>query len=188
MQQTLHLNRRLPANSKNRGCLRFKCSSSRDLKPADRLPIHELSAVNGRCLRFKCSPTAGMASPVEDEYAEYFSGSGAITCRVLYQLGPMVYYQFRTQDWVAFGYRDFGNYTRVALFSEHLRPADPQSPGVVGFAQALAREVAAQQQHLANCRHHGAPSENGTRDGQVPVHKALRLLVGRRCLLQRPAR
>jgi Mu transposase-like protein len=42
-----------PANSKNRSCLRFKCSSVRELKAEDRLPVHELSAVNGHCLRFK---------------------------------------------------------------------------------------------------------------------------------------
>src|SRR5262249_3045492 len=99
----------------------------------------------------------------------------------LYQLGPMVYVQFRTRDWDDFGYRDYGNYARVALFPEHLRPADPGSPGVVGFTQAIAREVAAQQQ-FANCRHHGGPSDHGgpsgngsgkrdTRDGQGPVHK-----------------
>ena len=116
-----------------------------------------------------------MASPAErDEYAEYFCGSGAIACRVLYRTEELAFVQFRTVDWP--GYWDFGNYARVALFPEHLRPADPQSPGVVGFTQALAREVAVQQQHLANCRHHGAPSGNGsgkkdTRDGQVPVHK-----------------
>src|SRR5215471_17327189 len=112
-----------------------------------------------------------MASPAErDEYAEYFSPSGAITCRVLYLTEQLVFVQFRTVDWP--GYRDFGNYARVALFPEHLRPADPQSPGVMGFTQALAREVAAQQQ-FAQCRHHGASSGVGsgkrdTRDGQVP--------------------
>jgi hypothetical protein len=108
-----------------------------------------------------------------DEFLEYFSPAGAITCRVLYRTDHLVIVQFRTVDWP--GYRDFGNYARVALFPEHLRPADPRSPGVVGFTQALAREVAAQQ-HLANCRHHGAPSGNGSgkgapRDGQVPVSK-----------------
>jgi len=114
------------------------------------------------------------SSPAErDEYAEYFSGSGAITCRVLYRTEQLAFVQFRTVDWP--GYRDFGNYARVALFPGHLRPADPQSPGVVGFARALEREVAAQQ-HFAECRHHAAPSGNGsgkgyTRDGQVPVHK-----------------
>src|SRR6516165_6333478 len=116
-----------------------------------------------------------MASPAErDEFLEYFAPSGAITCRVLYRMEQLVFVQFRTVDWP--GYRDFSNYARVALFSEHLRPADPQSPGVVGFTQALAREVAAQQQHLANCRHHGAPSENGsgkrdTRGGLLSVDK-----------------
>src|SRR5262249_4653987 len=48
--------------------------------------------------------------------------------------------QFRTVDWP--GYREFGNYARVALFPEHPRPADPQSPGVVNFAQAIASETA----------------------------------------------
>src|SRR6516164_3600718 len=114
------------------------------------------------------------SSPAErDEYVEYFCGSRAITCRVLYRTEQLVFVQFRTVDWP--GYRDFGSYARVALFPDHLRPADPESPGVVGFTQALAREVAAQQQ-FANCRHHGAPSGIGSgkgapRDGQVPVHK-----------------
>ena len=31
---------------------RFKCNSGRELtKAVDRLPVHELSAVNGNCLR-----------------------------------------------------------------------------------------------------------------------------------------
>jgi len=116
-----------------------------------------------------------MASPAErDEFLEYFAPSGAITCRVLYRMEQLVFVQFRTVDWP--GYRDFSNYARVALFSEHLRPADPRSPGVMNFVQAIAREIAAQQQYLSDRRHHGAPSGNGsgkgdTRDGQVPVHK-----------------
>src|SRR6516165_11622785 len=40
---------------------RFKCSSIRELKAADRLPVHELSAVNGHCLRFKCRATPAQA-------------------------------------------------------------------------------------------------------------------------------
>ena len=72
------------------------------------------------------------SSPAErDKYAEYFSGSGAITCRVLYRTEQLAFVQFRTVDWP--GSRDFGNYARVALFSEHLRPADPRSPGVMKF-------------------------------------------------------
>jgi hypothetical protein len=39
-------------------CLRFKCSSIPELKALDRLPVHELSAVNGQSLRFKYSATA----------------------------------------------------------------------------------------------------------------------------------
>jgi len=93
--------------------------------------------------------------PAQDTYLEYYSPSGAITCRVLGQLGPMLFCQFRTVDWGP-AYRDFGNYARIALFPEHLRPADPQSPGVVGFTQALAREVAAQQ-HFAECRFRPSP-------------------------------
>jgi hypothetical protein len=92
------------------------------------------------------------SSPAErDEYSEYFCGSGAIPCRVLYRTEQLVFVQFRTVDWP--GYKDYSNYARVALFPEHLRPADPRSPSVVGFAQAIAREVAAQQQHVSNCRH-----------------------------------
>ena len=92
------------------------------------------------------------SSPAErDEYAEYFCGSGAITCRVLYRTEQLVFVVFRTVDWP--GYRDFSNYARVALFPEHLRPADPKSEGVRNWVQVIAREVAAQQQHLANYRH-----------------------------------
>jgi hypothetical protein len=87
----------------------------------------------------------------ENEYAEYFSGSGAITCRVLYRTEQLVFVQFRTVDWP--GYRDSGNYARVALFPEHLRPADPSSSGVLNWVQAIASEVAAQQQYLLNRRH-----------------------------------
>jgi hypothetical protein len=91
------------------------------------------------------------ASPAErDEYVEYFSGSGAITCRVLYRTEQLAFVQFRTVDWP--GYKDFNNYARIALFPEHLRPANPHSPGVTNFVQALASEAAAQQQHLSNCR------------------------------------
>jgi hypothetical protein len=112
------------------------------------------------------------SSPAErDEFLEYFSPSGAITCRVLYRTEQLAFVQFRTVDWP--GYRDFGNYARVALFPDHLRPADPSSPGVMNWVQALEREVAAQQ-HFAQCRHHGGPSANGSakgapHDGQVPV-------------------
>jgi hypothetical protein len=85
------------------------------------------------------------SSPAErDEYAEYFSGSWAITCRVLYRSEQLVFVQFRTVDWGP-AYKDFSNYARVALFPEHLRPADPRSPGVMGFAQAVASEIPAQQ-------------------------------------------
>ena len=90
------------------------------------------------------------SSPAErDEYVEYFSGSGAITCRVLYRTEQLAFVQFRTVDWP--GYREFGNYARVALYPEHLRPADPSSPGVMNWVQALAREVAATK-HFAKCR------------------------------------
>ena len=44
------------------GCLRFRYSSSHDLKPVDRLRVHELSAVNGHRLRFKCRATAVFGS------------------------------------------------------------------------------------------------------------------------------
>jgi hypothetical protein len=85
------------------------------------------------------------------EYCEYFCGSGVITCRVLYRTEQLAFVQFRTVDWP--GYKDFSNYARVALFPEHLRPTDPQSPGVRNFVQALHSEVAAQQQYVSNYRH-----------------------------------
>ena len=117
------------------------------------------------------------SSLAEDEYCEYFSPSGAIACRVLYRTEQLIFVQFRTLDWP--GYREFGNYARVALFPEHLRPADPRSPGVVGFTQALMREAAVQQQHLSDCRRqangqgarHMSKSKRG--NGQeTPVPKA----------------
>src|SRR5205823_14304883 len=45
----------------NSGCLRFKCSSVRESKPINRLPVHELSAVNDHCLRFKYKATARLS-------------------------------------------------------------------------------------------------------------------------------
>src|SRR5208282_6212925 len=64
----LYLNRRLPCyfrgRSKNRGCLRFKCNSVHELKPVDRLPVHELSAVNGHSLRFKYRATTDIQALV----------------------------------------------------------------------------------------------------------------------------
>ena len=41
----------------DRCCLRFKCSSVYELKAVDKLPVHELSAVNDRGPQFKYSPT-----------------------------------------------------------------------------------------------------------------------------------
>jgi hypothetical protein len=46
---------------------------------------------------------------------------GRITSRVLYRTEQLAFVQFRTVDWP--GYRDFGNYARVALFP------DPSSTG-----------------------------------------------------------
>ena len=113
-----------------------------------------------------------MASPAErDEFLEYFAPSGAITCRVLYRMEQLVFVQFRTVDWP--GYRDFSNYARVALLSEHLRPADPRSPGVMNFVQAIAREIAAQQRYLSDRRHHGAPSGSLTHKLLLESHKNL---------------
>jgi hypothetical protein len=60
-----------------------------------------------------------LSSPAErDEYVEYFSESGAITCRVLYRTEQLAFVQFRTVDWPS--YKDFINYARVALFHERL--------------------------------------------------------------------
>jgi|SRR6516165_4939972 hypothetical protein len=91
----------------------------------------------------------------ENEFAEYYCQSGvAITCLVIGRTEQLTFVQFRT-DWP--GYRDFSNYARVALFPEHLRPADPQSPG---FVQAIAREVVAQQQYLSDRRHRRTDNRN----------------------------
>ena len=60
-------------------------------------------------------PDGMPSSPAEtDEYVEYFSGSGAITCRVLYRTEQLAFVQVPTVDWPGF---------KVALFSDHLRPA-----------------------------------------------------------------
>ena len=74
--------------------------------------------------------------------------------------------QFRTVDWP--GYRDFSNYARVALFPEHLRPADPQSPGVMNWVQAIAREITAEQQHLLNRAANPTPKQEKGRGASAP--------------------
>jgi len=81
----------------------------------------------------------------------------------LYRSEQLAFVQFRTQDWP--GYKDFGNYARVALFPEHLRPADPSAAGVVNFVQAIAKEVAAQQQHVSGSKHQA--------NGQGASYKAI---------------
>src|SRR5271166_4031498 len=43
---------------KDRGCLRFKCSSFYELNAVNTLPVHDLSAVNDYILRFKYSSTS----------------------------------------------------------------------------------------------------------------------------------
>jgi hypothetical protein len=94
------------------------------------------------------------SSPAERyEYAEYFSPSGAIACLVLYRTEQLTFVKFRTVDWK--GYDGFSIYATTAIFPEHLRPADPHSPGVMNFAQALEKETAAQQQYFSNCRRRG---------------------------------
>jgi hypothetical protein len=93
---------------------------------------------------------------------------------VLYRTEQLAFVQFRTVDWP--GYKDFGNYARVALFSEHLRPADPQSPGVVNFVQAIATEAAAQHQQLSNCRRqaNGQTAIGSVPNGIKPIeHRAV---------------
>jgi len=107
------------------------------------------------------------SSPAEsDEYAEYFSGSGAIPCRVLYRTEQLAFVVFRTAEWP--GYRDFSNFVRVALYPEHLRPADPQSPGVMNWVQAIAREIAAEQQHLLNRAANPTPKQEKGRGASAP--------------------
>ncbi len=43
---------------KYRSRLRFKCSSIHEFKTVDKLPVHELGAVNDHSLRFKYSATS----------------------------------------------------------------------------------------------------------------------------------
>ncbi len=49
---------------KDRGCLRFKCSSFYELNAVNTLPVHDLGAVNDYILRFKYSSTAGQSDGV----------------------------------------------------------------------------------------------------------------------------
>jgi hypothetical protein len=92
------------------------------------------------------------SSPSENEFAEYCSQSGvAIACLVIGRTEQLTFVKFRTADWE--GYDGFSNYATTALFPEHLRPANLQSPGVRNFVQALASEAAAQQHHLSDRRH-----------------------------------
>jgi hypothetical protein len=72
------------------------------------------------------------------EYCEYFSGSGAITCLVVRRTAQLCIVRFRTAD-CGTAYNGFSNYVTAAIFAEHLPPADPQSPGVLNFVQAIGR-------------------------------------------------
>jgi hypothetical protein len=117
------------------------------------------------------------SSPSENEFAEYCSQSGvAIASLVIGRTEQLTFVKFRTADWE--GYNGFSNYATTALFPEHLRPADPRSPGVVGFVQALASEVAAQQQHLTNCRPQGTDlGRRGASLGRIIVTQNNRSLT-----------
>src|SRR5262245_40542160 len=87
------------------------------------------------------------------EYAEYFSGSGAIICLVVRRTAGLCIVRFRTIDWGP-AYEGFSVYATTAIFNEHLRPGNPQSPGVVNFVQALEREsVGQQRKHVSACKH-----------------------------------
>jgi hypothetical protein len=107
-----------------------------------------------------------MPFPAESlEFCEYFSGSQAITCLVVCRSAQLCFVRFRTADWGP-DYPGYGLYSTVGLFAEHLRPADPQSPGVLSFAQALAAEAATQQQHAFNCRRQA----NGQEAREAGIH------------------
>jgi hypothetical protein len=53
---------------KDRGCLRFKCSSFYELNAVNTLPVHDLGAVNDYILRFKYSSTTGKLRAREGGY------------------------------------------------------------------------------------------------------------------------
>ena len=116
------------------------------------------------------TPAAYAYSPVK-----YVGESGSIPALLLYEAGGLCYVRFRVRT--AWPYYDgWSNWDTVGLFPEHVVAADPHEPAIADLLGELDREAAAQQQHLANCRHHGAPSGAGsgkgdTRDGQVPVRK-----------------
>jgi hypothetical protein len=95
------------------------------------------------------------------EYCEYFSGSGVIACLVLYRNEQLTFVRFRTADWQ--GYNGLSNYATTVIFNEHLQPADPHSPGVMNFVQALASEAALQQK----CRDRA--NGQGAKETGVPV-------------------
>lgn len=90
------------------------------------------------------------------EFCEYFSGSGAMTCLVVRRTAELCLVRFRTADWGSI-YDGFSFYGTTVLFPEHLRPADPTSPGVRHFVEALTLEQATRQRYAAeaaaNCKH-----------------------------------
>jgi hypothetical protein len=66
----------------------------------------------------------------------YCCQSASIPGLLLYTAGELAFVQFETRNWA--GYDGFSNYVTAAIFPEHLQPADPHSPGVTNFVQALA--------------------------------------------------
>ena len=53
---------------------------------------------------------------------EYCYGASFVPCRVLYAVGELCFCRFETARWP--GYTGFANYVTVAVFPEHLRPAE----------------------------------------------------------------
>jgi hypothetical protein len=93
------------------------------------------------------TPEAYAYSPVR-----YVGESGSIPALLLYEAGGLSYVRFRvTSAWPH--YDGWSKWTNVGLFTEHVVTADPHEPAVADLLGELEREAAAQQQHLANCRH-----------------------------------
>ena len=98
---------------------------------------------------FWCSgskPDGMPSSPAErDKYAEYFSGSGAITCLMVCRTAQLCFARFRTVDWGP-DYDGFSNYVTAAIFPEHLKFCEERPQGVVNLFQAPVLEDASQHQ------------------------------------------
>lgn len=82
-----------------------------------------------------------MPSPAESEYREvlYCGQSASIPGTLLYTSGELAYVRFRTRHWA--GYGGFQNYVVTAIFVEHLKFCEEQSP-VTDMSNDISRSEA----------------------------------------------